>query len=114
MPNSRSLRLVAFLWLLRAWALRGCWYVIFAAVFSSNRSEAGCSLSHQDRTNAATAVWSWHTVNSWFFPPFLPHRAEEQITDRRQHQASLHPQITPPLLPIHPNLAPPASKTTPP
>src|SRR5260221_11809341 len=97
MPNSRSLRFVVLVWLLRARALR-CWAcVILAAVFSSKRSEAGWSLSHQDRISAATAVCSWHTVNSRFFPPFLSHLGEEQVTDRRHDQVAFQAQIEPAL-----------------
>src|ERR1700730_8435392 len=97
MPNSRSLRRVVLVWLLRAWALRCWWYMIFAAVFSSNLSEAGWSLSHQDCNNAAMLVCSWHTVNSRFFPQSLPQLGEKQVTHRRQPQVAFQSQITPPL-----------------
>jgi len=93
MPSSRSFRRVLLVWLLRAWALRRCWYRIFAAVFSSNRSEAARPLAHQDRTNAARAVWSWQTVRSRFFPPLLSHAGQEQVTDRRQDQVPFQPLV---------------------
>src|ERR1700676_1409094 len=88
MPNSRSLRRVVLVWLLRAWALRGWW-----------------SVSHQDRISTATAVCSWHTVNSRFFPPFLPYLGEEQVADRRQHQVAFQAQIAPALVLIQADLA---------
>src|SRR5947199_2820247 len=104
MPNSRSFRLVVLVWLLRAWALRCCWYVIFAAVFSSNRPEAGWSLTHQDRISAAVAVCNWHTVSSRFFPPFLARFCQEQITDRRQHQVPFQALVAPPFVLIQTKL----------
>src|SRR5947209_4358404 len=112
MPNSRSLRFVVLVWLLRAWALRRWWYVILAAVFSNNWSDACWSLSHQDCISAATAVCSWHTVNSRFFPPFLPHLGEEQITDRRHYQVTFQAQVAPPLVVIQSDLAFVVLKTT--
>src|SRR5579872_3293609 len=105
MPSSRSFRHVFLVWLLRAWALRRCWYVILAAVFFSSRSDAARPLSHQDCTNAAVAVWSWHTVNSRFFPPLLSHAGQEQVTDRRQNQVSFQPQVTPALVLVQADLA---------
>lgn len=67
MPISRSFRRVRLMWLLRALAL-SCWVVwMHLAVCSISLAEAR-PLSHQDRTSAPTAVWTWHTVNSGFFP----------------------------------------------
>src|SRR5215469_10963482 len=112
MPSSRSFRRVVLVWLLRAWALRRCWCVIFAAVFSSNRSDAAWPLAHQDRINAAIAVWSWHTVNSRFFPPLLTHLSQEQVTDRRQDQVPFQSQVTPALVLIQAELTLVVFKTT--
>src|SRR5882672_4768939 len=115
MPNSRSLRRVVFVWLLRAWALRCWWYVIVAAVFSSSRSDAGWSFSHQERTNAATALCNWHTVTSVcarFFFPFLSHRGEKQVADRRQDQVTFQPQIAPALVLIQTDFTLVILKTT--
>src|ERR1700733_8358816 len=104
MPNSRNLRRVFFVWLRRARALRCCRPVIFAAVFSSNRVETGCS-SHHDRTRAARAVWSWHTVSSGFFPrPFLPHSGQEQVTHARQDQVAFQAKVAAALVLSEPDL----------
>src|SRR5581483_7251417 len=105
MPNSRNLRRVFFVWLCCARALR-CWLpLIFAAVFSSSRVESGCS-SHHERTSAAIAVWSWHTVSFGFFPrPFLPHSGQEQVTHARQNQVSFQSEVAAPLVLIEPDLS---------
>src|SRR5947209_3038829 len=105
MPNLCSLRRVVLAWLFRAWALRRWSTLIFLAVFSSNRSEAGPSLSHQDRTRAAMAVCNWHTVSSRFFPPFLPHLGEEQVTDRGQNHVAFESQVASALVLVQADLA---------
>jgi hypothetical protein len=85
MPNSRSLRLVRFVWLFRAVALRRCVRAIFVTVLSITLLGVRSPFNHQERTNAANALCSWHTVSSGFFPqPFLPHPRQEQVTHRRQ------------------------------
>src|SRR5215471_1546103 len=105
MPSSRSFRRVVLVWLLRAWALRRCWYVIFAAVFSNSRFDAARPWLHQDCTKAATAVWSWHTVSSGFFPPLGSHTGQEQVADGRQDQVSFQSQVAPAFVLIQTDLA---------
>ena len=73
MPNSRSLRRVRLMWLFLAAAFRRRARSISAEVRSSN-AFGGDTLNHQNGINAATAVWTWHSVSSRFFPPgLLPH-----------------------------------------
>src|SRR5271154_1034152 len=105
MPTSRILRRVFFVWLRRAWALFCCLLLIFAAVFSSSRAETGCS-SHHERTSAAIAVCSWHTVSCGFFPrPFFPHSGQEQVTHARQDQVSFQSDVPSALVLIEPDLS---------
>src|SRR5258708_1123750 len=68
MPSLRSRCLVRLVWLLRAWALRACVYWISWEPCSRSWLVAASS-SHHDRTRADTAVCTWHTVSSGFFPP---------------------------------------------
>ena len=112
MPSFFSFRRVVLVWLLRAWAVRRWRWVIFLAVFSSHRAEAGWSVSHHDRTSAAIAVCSWHTVHSGFFPPVLPHLSQEQVTDRRNDQLALKSPVAAPRVLIQADCARGILKTT--
>jgi hypothetical protein len=47
--------------------LRRCAQVIFLAALASSFSFDRRDDNPQQRTKAATAVWSWQTVNSGFF-----------------------------------------------
>src|SRR4051812_26240977 len=105
MPLARNLRRVVLVWLFRARALRCCWPVIFFVVFATSRSEAAWSLSHHDRIKIAIAVCNWHTVNSGFSPPFLPHLGQKQVTHRRQKQVSFQSQVASSLVLIQANFA---------
>ena len=69
MPNARSFFRVRFVWLLRATALRRWCHAIFLAALASSFSSARGDDKPQERTNAATAVCTWHTVSSGFSPP---------------------------------------------
>src|SRR3954462_8578452 len=92
MPNSRSLRRVRLMWLLRA-AFRRCARSISAEVRSSN-AFGGDRLNHQNGINAATAVWIWHSVSSRFSPPeLLPHSRQKQVTDATQDQVAFEPLV---------------------
>src|SRR5512142_3224488 len=113
MPSSRSLRRVRFVWLFRAWAFRRCAHRIFLAAFASSFSFDRREDIPQQRTNAASAVCSWQTVSSGFFPPeFLAHPRQEQVAHRREDQVSLQPQVTPALVLVQPDLALLVLKTT--
>ena len=71
MPNSRSLLRVRLLWLFRAVAFLSWVLWISAAVRSSSFAEGRWS-SHQYGIKAASAVCTWHSVNSAVFPPRSP------------------------------------------
>src|SRR5437870_3493580 len=104
MPSSRSLRRVRFTWLFRAWAFRRCAQVIFLAALASSSSFDRRDDNPQQRTSAATAVCSWQTVSSGFFPPqVLSQPRQEQITYRRDDQVTLQPQVTSALVLVQPN-----------
>src|SRR5512142_970729 len=106
MPRSRSLCRVRFTWLLRARAFRRCAQLIFLAALASSFSCDGRDDNPQQRTSAATAVCSWQTVSSGFFPPeFLAHPRQEQVTHRRENQVALQPQVTPALILVQADLA---------
>src|SRR5512142_2153958 len=106
MPRSCNRRRVRFVWLLRAWALRRCARVILAAACASSLSTAWASDSHQERTKAATAVCSWQTVRSGFFPPpLLPHPRQEQQAHRREEQVAFQPHMAPALVVLQADLA---------
>ena len=92
MPICRSFLRVRFWWLLRAVAWRCCQCWIVLAVCSMSLVDAR-PLSHQLRTNEPVAVWTWHTVNSGFFPPQLfADSSQEQVTHAGENQVSLEPQ----------------------
>src|SRR5512135_2528025 len=106
MPRSRSLCRVRFTWLLRARALRRCAQLIFLAALASSFSCDGRDDNPQQRTSAATAVCSWQTVSSGFFPPeFLAHPRQQQVTHRRENQVALQPRVTPALILVQADLA---------
>src|SRR6266446_1879759 len=93
MPTACSLRRVAFVWLLRAWARRLCAYWISSAACSYRRLQARPDC-HQLRTTATTAVWTWQTVNSGFFPPkFLVYSRQKEVTHGREDKVPFQPQI---------------------
>src|SRR5262245_30832114 len=103
MPRCQSSWRVVLMWLRRAVAFRAWWYWISAAAASKSWTEPR-PLSHQARTTAATAIWTWQTVNSGFFSrQFLPHPRQKQVTDRAQKQVPLQPHITPTLIMIQPD-----------
>jgi hypothetical protein len=68
MPMLRKIRRFLLTWQRRAQALRRCARWINAAVRSSSRADTRPSI-HHERISAETAVWTWQTVNSDFFPP---------------------------------------------
>src|ERR1700752_2849882 len=93
MPNARSFWRVCFVWLVRARALRAwlCWISLAAC---SNSGLAATSSSHQERMTAATAVWTWHTVSSGFFPPQVRvDFGQEQIADGTQNPMPFQPLV---------------------
>jgi hypothetical protein len=70
------------------------------AVCSSNRVTQRPE-SHRLLTNADTAVRTWHTVSSGFFPPkFLVDLRQEQMAHRRQDHVTLQTLVLPPLVVI--------------
>src|SRR3989304_8952245 len=88
MPNARSFRRVALLWLLRAWAFLFCARAISLAACSYSGLEARPP-SHQALTTAAAATWTWQTVTSGFFPPkLLADSGQEQIAHGRDRPLS--------------------------
>ena len=70
MPRACSRRRVRLVWQRRARALRRCARVISSDV-RSNSFLGGFRSNHQNGINAATAVCTWHSLNSGFFPPEL-------------------------------------------
>src|SRR4051812_33370808 len=106
MPSSRSILRVRFTWLLRAAALRRRAHVIFFAAFSSTCSFDRRDVNPQERTNAAIAVCSWHTVSpGTFSPPFLPHPRQEQVAHRANDHVPFQAQVPSALVLIQPDLA---------
>ncbi len=71
MSSACNLRRVLLVWHSRATALRRWARLIFHEVRSSRFFE-GLSFNHQHGISAATAVCTWHSVSSGFFPPELP------------------------------------------
>src|SRR6516164_2533417 len=106
MPRSPSLRRVRLKWLLRASAFRCSAQVIFLAALASSFSFDRREHNPQACTRAATAVWSWQTVSSGFFPrPFLPHPRQDQVANATEDQVTFQVQIPSSLILIQPNLA---------
>src|SRR5512142_1894257 len=104
MPTSCSLRRVRLMWLFRATAFLCCVLSISADVRSSNFL-GGHRLNHQNGINAATAVCTWHSVSSGFFPPeLLPHPRREQVAHTAQDQAAFQPPAPPALVLVQPDL----------
>jgi hypothetical protein len=98
MPSSLKRWRVVFVWLLRAWAFRRWWYVIFRAAVSNNLA-AAVRPKLNDWIRAATAVCNWHTVRSGFFPPpLLSQLRQKQVTHGGDDQVAFEPQIAPPFL----------------
>jgi hypothetical protein len=65
----------------------------------------GLRFNHQNGINAATAVCTWHSVSSGFFPPkFLSHSREEQVTHTAQDQVAFQPPVPPSLVLVQPDL----------
>ena len=60
MPSARSFFRVPFTWLFRACAFRRCDPAIFLTAFASTFSFDRSDDNPQERTNAASAVCSWH------------------------------------------------------
>src|SRR5208283_4377588 len=105
MPILRKTRRVCLMWQRRAQAFRRCARWIIAAVRSNNRADTRRSI-HHERISADTAVWTWQTVNSDFFPPQpLVGLCQEQVTDRTEDQMAFEPRITPPLVMVQADLA---------
>src|SRR5512135_1680492 len=105
MPNSCSLRRVRLMWLFRAMAFLCCVLSIPADVRSSNFL-GGHRFNHQNGISAATAVCTWHSVNSGFFSPeLLPHPRQEQVADHAQDQVAFQPLIAPALVLVQSDLA---------
>ena len=72
-------------------AFRRCARLISAEVRSSSFL-GGIRSNHQNGINAATAVWTWHSVSSGFFPPeLLPHPRQEQVAHATQDQVAFQP-----------------------
>jgi hypothetical protein len=64
------------------------------------------SLSHQNRTKAAIAVWTWETVSSTsFFPLDISDPGEEQIAYRSKDEMAFEPGIAPAFVMVHPQFA---------
>src|SRR6516165_8193806 len=106
MPRSRSLCRVRLKWHFRASAFRFSAQVIFLAALASSFSSDRRDANPQAWTRAATAVWSWQTVSSGFFPrPFLPHPRQEQVAHTTEDQVTFQAQVPSPLILIQPDLA---------
>ena len=106
MPRSRRLCRVRLKWLLRASAFRFSAQVIFLAALASTFSFDRREDKPQAWTKAATAVWSWQTVSSGFFPrPFLPHPRQEQVTHATEDEVTFQAQIPSSLILVQPDLA---------
>src|SRR5271169_142708 len=98
MPNSRSFRRVRLMWLRRDLALSCCVSWIFLAVFSIRAVDAR-PVSHQDGSNSATAVWTWQTVNSDFFPPpLLVDPRKKQVAYGADRQVAFQSRIATPFV----------------
>ena len=88
MPDARSFFLVALVWLFLAAASLLCVLAISSAVRSNSFLDGRCS-SHRYGTSAATAVCTWHSVDSGFFPPeLLSHPRQEQVAHAAQDQVT--------------------------
>src|SRR6516164_1119110 len=106
MPRSRSLCRVRLTWHLRASAFRTWAQVIFLAALASSFSFDWRDDNPEPWIRAATAVWSWQTVSSGFFPrPFLPHPGQEQVAHATEDQVTFQAQVPSPLILIQPDLA---------
>src|SRR6516225_376781 len=105
MPRACNRRSVRLVWHRRASALRRCARWISSDV-RSNSLVGGFRSSHQNGIDAATAVCTWHSVRSGFFPPeLLSHPRQEQVTDTAQDQVPLQPPVAPALVLVQPDLA---------
>jgi hypothetical protein len=95
MPFFRSFLRVVLVCEARDTAMRRCQCWISSAALLTNAVRRA-PLSHQLRTSAFTAICTWHTVRSGFFPPqLLADPREEQVADRTEDQVSLQSQPTP-------------------
>ena len=61
---------MVLVWLLWVAAFRCCAQLIFSAA-GANKLSAAEGSSHKDLTTAQTAVFTWQTVHSRFFPHSL-------------------------------------------
>ena len=105
MPMLRRSWRVRLVWQRRAQALRRCARSMSWAVRSKSRADTRPS-SHHERISADTAVWTWQTVNSDFFPPQpLVSLGEEQIADRAEDQMAFESRISPSFIMIQADLA---------
>src|SRR5512143_2552253 len=105
MPSACNRRRVRLVWYLRARAFLRCVRSISSDIRSSNFL-GGHMLSHQNGISAATAVCTWHSVSSGFFPPELPpHPRQEQVAHHAQDQVALQPLVAPALVLIQSDLA---------
>src|SRR6516225_1365606 len=106
MPRSRSLCRVRLMWHLRASAFRCSAQLIFLAALASSFSSDRRDNNPEPWIRAATAVWSWQTVSSGFFPrPFQPHSRQEQVAHTTEDQVTFQAQVPSPLILIQSNLA---------
>src|ERR1700730_12814904 len=104
MPNSCSLRRVRLVWQFRARPFLRCARTISSDVRSSSFF-GGHRLNHQNGISAATAVCTWHSVSSRFFPPeLLSHPRQEQVAHATEDQVAFQPLVTPALVLVQPDL----------
>src|SRR6476469_7080056 len=104
MPRACSRRRVRLVWHRRASALRRCARTIFSEVRFTNAC-GGLRFNHQNGISAATAVWTWHSVRSGFFPPeVLSHSRQEQVAGATQDQVSFQSSVAPTLILVQTDL----------
>ena len=105
MPSRDSFCRVFLVWLFRAWAFR-FWCQAISSAALANRGLAARRSSHQDRTTALMAMWTWHTVNSgFFFPQRFTRLSQEQQADRTQHQVTFQSHVFSTLIVIQSDLS---------
>src|SRR3954465_2948857 len=104
MPRACSRRRVRLVWHCRAAAFRSCARSISADVRSNNAFGA-LRLNHQNGISAATAVCTWHSVSSRFFPPkLLTHPRQEQGAHATQDQVAFQTLVASALVLVQPDL----------
>jgi hypothetical protein len=101
----RRTRRVRFVWQRRAQAARRCARWMSWAVCSNSRLDT-CPFIHHERISAETAVWTWQTVNSDFFPPQpLIGHGQEQVADRAENHMPFESRIASSLVMVQADLA---------